>query len=270
MAKDVVNEINKRYVKMSNRVTHAYEKTFGLPCDLYFPIFDPYNEKTKYRDMKIFTPHQSPTYSKEPDVRNAIFYIPFLIPKEAMNSSEVDYDSFFTESTPERPFIETSKKRELPIATKVVVHQGRSIIKFFVDKKLVVTGADGMMLLRMYLSPLAKDDDTDEEFQEETTIEGTDYSPKPEEGSVGGGLGSGLGSTRSVDVNSEEEEVNTLLDEALGNNESIETAEEPVKKTRKRKATTASSTPKKRTTRKKKVDTVASVDSNLTMNIPED
>ena len=265
MAKDVVNEINKKYVKISNRVTHAYEKVFGLPCDLYFPIFDPYNEKTKYRDMKIFTPHQSPTYSKEPDVRNAIFYIPFLIPKEAMNSSEVDYDSFFTELTPDRPFIETSKKRELPIATKVVVHQGKSISKFFVDKKLVVTGADGMMLLRMYLSPLAKDNDEDEDFQEETTVEGTDYSPKPEEGNVGGGLGSVLGATNNVVEVDENSEVNALLDEAL----STEATEETPKKTRKRRTTTSTTT-RKRTTRKKKVDNVATVSDDLTMNIPED
>ena len=263
MAKDVVNEINKRYVKISNRVTHAYERTFGLPCDLYFPIFDPYNEKTKYRDMKIFTPHQSPTYSKEPDVRNAIFYIPFLIPKEAMNSSEVDYDSFFTELTPDRPFIETSKKRELPIATKVVVHQGKSISKFFVDKKLVVTGADGMMLLRMYLSPLAKDNDEDEDFQEETTIEGTDYSPKPDEENAG--LGMSLGVTRNAAEADENAEVNALLDEALN----TEAMEETSKRTRKRRTTTATTT-RKRTTRKKKVDNVAIVSDDLTMNIPED
>lgn len=264
MAKDVVNEINKRYVKISNRVTHAYERTFGLPCDLYFPIFDPYNEKTKYRDMKIFTPHQSPTYSKEPDVRNAIFYIPFLIPKEAMNSSEVDYDSFFTELTPDRPFIETSKKRELPIATKVVVHQGRSISKFFVDKKLVVTGADGMMLLRMYLSPLAKDNDEDEDFQEETTVEGTDYSPKPDEENAGG-LDSSLGTTNSVVEADENSEVNVLLDEVLG----TEATEETPKKTRKRKTATSTTT-RKRTTRKKKVDSVTTISDDLTMNIPED
>jgi hypothetical protein len=264
MAKDVVNEINKKYVKISNRVTHAYERTFGLPCDLYFPIFDPYNEKTKYRDMKIFTPHQSPTYSKEPDVRNAIFYIPFLIPKEAMNSSEVDYDSFFTELTPDRPFIETSKKRELPIATKVVVHQGRSISKFFVDKKLVVTGADGMMLLRMYLSPLAKDNDEDEDFQEETTVEGTDYSPKPDEENAGG-LGSSLGTTNNVVEADENSEVNVLLDEVLG----TEATEKTPKKIRKRKTTTSTAT-RKRITRKKKVDSVTTISDDLTMNIPED
>lgn len=174
--KDVVNEINKKYVRISNRITNAYTKTFGLKCDIYFPIFDPYNDTTKYRDMKIFTPHQSPTYSKEPDV-TTYFYIPFLIPAMSMNSSESEFDSFFTTETQERPFIETTKKRELPIATKVVVYQGNSISKFFVDKKLVVTGADGMMLLRMYLAPLAKDNDEDEEEQKETTVEGTKYDP---------------------------------------------------------------------------------------------
>ena len=237
--KDVVNEINKRYVRISNRITNAYTKTFGLKCDIYFPIFDPYNEITKYRDMKIFTPHQSPTYSKEPDVVT-YFYIPFLIPAMSMNSSESEFDSFFTAETQERPFIETTKKRELPIATKVVVHQGQSISKFFVDKKLVVTGADGMMLLRMYLAPLAKDNDEDEEEQKETTVEGTRYDPPTPEGNENAGLGSSLGATRS-----------------------IEEVVEEVK-------------PKKRRGRKKKSETtittnVASVeDSNLTMNIPED
>ena len=189
---DIVNAINKRYVNISNRVTRAYEKEFALPCDIYYPIFPPYTDKTKYRDMKIFTPHQSPTYAKTPDLKTK-FYIPFLIPKVAMNSSETEFDSFFTEDTIDRPFIETSKKRELPIATKVVVHQGGSISKFFVDKKLVVTGADGMMLLRMFLSPLAKDEDEEIEYQEETKVEGEDHSPKSEAGT---GLGATLGSTK--------------------------------------------------------------------------
>ena len=196
MMKDIVNEINRRYVRISNRVTQAYEKTFSLPCDLYFPIFPTYSSTTKYRDMKIFTPHQSATYSDKPDVAKTYFYIPFLIKKDAMNSSEIEFDSFYTAEEMERPFIETTKKRELPIGTKVVVYQGQSIIKFFVDKKLVVTGADGMMLLRMYLSPLAKDDDGEIEAQEETTVEGTDYSPKSEEG----GLGSALGSSANMTI----------------------------------------------------------------------
>lgn len=189
---DIVNDINKKYVKISNRVTQAYESHLALPCDLYFPIYPSYNETTAYRDMKIFSPHQSPTYSKEPDVRKAMFYIPHLIKKDNYNSSEYEFDSYYTEDEPDRPYIETSKKRELPISTKVVVYQGKSISKFFVDKKLVVTGADGFMLLRMYLSPLSKDDDGEIEEQEETTVEGTDYSPDCE---IEFGSSPSLGST---------------------------------------------------------------------------
>ena len=240
MQKDVVNVINRKYVEISNRVTEAYEEVFSLPCDLYFPIYDPYNETTKYRDMKIFAPHQSPTYSKEPDVVNAWFYIPYLIKKEAMNSSETEFDGYFTEGESERPFIETSKKRELPISTKVVVHQGESIIKFFVDKKLVVTGADGMMLLRMYLSPLSKDDDGEIESQKETTVEGVNYS-NPSTGGDKVGLGVTLGSK----------------------NEVVTEEKEKPKKTRSKKTATT-------TRRKKKTTGVASIDDNLTMNIPED
>jgi len=195
MVKDVVNTVNRKYVYISNRLTPQYERTFGLPCDVYFPVYPPHTDLTKYRDMKIFAPHQSPSYSDNPDV-STYFYIPFLVKKDAMNSSEAEFDAFYTEDEIDRPFIETTKKRELPISTKVVVHQGQSISKFFVDKKLVVTGADGMMLLRMYLSPLAKDNDEEEEFQEETTVEAEDYSPKNEEGD--GGLGATLGSTEST------------------------------------------------------------------------
>ena len=245
MQKDVVNVINRKYVEISNRVTEAYEEVFSLPCDLYFPIYDPYNETTKYRDMKIFAPHQSPTYSKEPDVTNAWFYIPYLIKKEAMNSSETEFDGYFTEGESERPFIETSKKRELPISTKVVVHQGESIIKFFVDKKLVVTGADGMMLLRMYLSPLSKDDDGEIESQEETTVEGVNNSP-----STGGdnNLGVTLGATRGIETP-----------------ESSKVIEEKPKRTRRKRTSTTTTRRKKKTTSE-----VGSIEDNLEMNIPDD
>ena len=173
MSGNVVNSVNKRYVTISNRVTDAYTRKYGIPCDLYFPIFDKYKDTSKYRDMKIFAPHQSATYKDIPDYENVLFYIPYLIKKDAMNSPEDEFDSFYTEDEVDRPFIETTKKRELPIQTKVVVKQGQSISKFFVDKKLVVTGADGFMLLRMYLSPLAKDDDGDTlaEEQEESVEE---------------------------------------------------------------------------------------------------
>ena len=245
MQKDVVNVINRKYVEISNRVTEAYEEVFSLPCDLYFPIYDPYNETTKYRDMKIFAPHQSPTYSKEPDVTNAWFYIPYLIKKEAMNSSETEFDGYFTEGESERPFIETSKKRELPISTKVVVHQGESIIKFFVDKKLVVTGADGMMLLRMYLSPLSKDDDGEIESQEETTVEGVNNSPST---SGDNNLGVTLGATRGIETP-----------------ESEEVIEEKPKRTRRKRTSTTTTRRKKKTTSE-----VGSIEDNLEMNIPDD
>ena len=174
---DVVNSVNSRYVKISNRVTTAYEKVFGLTCDLYFPVYDKYNKYVKYRDMKIFDPHQSFTYRKKPDVRKTKFYIPYLIKKDAMNSSELEFDSFYTETEIDRPFIETTKKRELYIGTKVVVYQGNSISKFFIDKKLVVTGADGFMLLRMYLAPLAKDNDGDIKEQEESVSNKDEENP---------------------------------------------------------------------------------------------
>ena len=181
---NVVNGVNKKYVKIANRVTPKYEEAFGLPCDVYFPIFNSYKSTTKYRDVKIFGPHQSPTYGSEPDLykENTLFYIPYLIKKDAMDSSEAEFDAFYTEDEVNRPFIETTKKRELPLQSKVVVYQGESIMKFFVDKKLVVTGADGFMLLRMYLSPLAKDND-EEQLEEETFVDNsTDfYMNIPEE-----------------------------------------------------------------------------------------
>lgn len=216
--KDIVNEINKRYVKISNRVTKAYESKFALPCDLYFPIFPTYSSTTKYRDMKIFTPHQSAAYSEKPDIANTYFYIPFLIKKDAMNSSETEFDSFYTAEEMERPFIETTKKRELPIGTKVVVYQGQSIIKFFVDKKLVVTGADGMMLLRMYLDPLAKDDDGEIEEQQETEVEGINYSPTNEEGGLGSALGSALGSSTPATITAT---IRTSIDNSTPTTQSV-------------------------------------------------
>ena len=158
---DLVNKINRNYVKISNRITPQYERVMGLPCDIYLPIFNKYTEEGLYKDVKVFAPHQSPTYKVSPDFENVHFYIPFLIKKDAMNSSESEFDAFYTADEIDRPFIETSKKRELPLQTKVVVKQGKSISKFFIDKKLAVTGADGFMLLRMYLSPLAKDEDTE-------------------------------------------------------------------------------------------------------------
>ena len=161
--KDIVNNINKKFVAISNRLTPAYERVYALPCDIYLPIFNSYKEDVKYRDQKIFAPHQSCSYAPNPDYENVLFYIPNLIKDNNMNSPETEFDSFYLEEdAADRPYIETTKKKELPIQTKVVVKRGQSIMKFFIDKKTVVTGSDGFMLLRMYLSPLAKDNDNGE------------------------------------------------------------------------------------------------------------
>lgn len=161
--KDIVNKINKKFVAISNRLTPAYEKAFALPCDIYLPIFNTYKEDVKYRDQKIFAPHQSCSYAPYPSYENVLYYIPNLIRDKSMNSPETEFDSFYLENdATDRPYIETTKKKELPIQTKVVVKRGQSIMKFFIDKKDVVTGTDGFMLLRMYLSPLAKDNDDGE------------------------------------------------------------------------------------------------------------
>ena len=161
--KDIVNRINKKFVAISNRLTPAYERAFAYPCDIYLPIFDPYKNDVKYRDQKIFAPHQSCTYGVFPDYENVLYYIPNLIKDSNMNIPETEFDAFYLEGdATDRPYIETTKKKELPIQTKVVVKRGQSIMKFFVDKKEVITGTDGFMLLRMYLSPLAKDNDEGE------------------------------------------------------------------------------------------------------------
>ena len=95
-----------------------------------------------------------------------------------------------------------------------------------------------MMLLRMYLSPLSKDDDGEIEEQEETTVEGANYSP-----STDGDLGTSLG-----------------LGATLGSSSETSETEEKPKRTRRKRTTT---------TRRKKTTEVASVDDNLTMNIPD-
>ena len=76
-----------------------------------------------------------------------------------MNSTDLEFDSIFLGDYEKRPFIETTKKRELPISTKVVVYIEQSKMNFTVDKKTVVNGANGNMLLRMYLAPLLEEND---------------------------------------------------------------------------------------------------------------
>lgn len=153
----LVGRVNKNYVYVSNRVTSSYENTYGLRCDLYFPVNHNYDETYKYQKVNLFTPHELPEYHEDPDVKGVLFYIPLLYKKEFMNSPEDEFDSFYLEDEPRRPFIETSKKRELPICTKVVVHLEETVMKFWVDKKTVKAGANGFFILRMGLSPLSED-----------------------------------------------------------------------------------------------------------------
>lgn len=171
----LLGDINRKYVHNSNSITSAYERKYGLYCDLYFPIHNvspqrtgadvhppyrnTYNGTGQYQEVDIFEPHETPAYNDKPDVCCAKFYIPHLMKKENMNSPDLEFDAIFLGDYEKRPFIETSKRRELPLSTKVVVHIDCSKMYFFVDKKTVVNGANGHMLLRMYLSPLLEEND---------------------------------------------------------------------------------------------------------------
>lgn len=168
-------------------MTSAYEKKYGFYCDLYFPVHNISPQKQdptvqpKYRNelaehsgeynmVNLFEPHEQPAYRRQPDVINAKFYIPHLLKKENMNSPDLEFDNIFLGDYENRPFIETSKKRELPLSTKVVVHIDCSKMYFYVDKKTVVNGAGGHMLLRMHLSPLLEENDEGDQ-----TIEQEEY-----------------------------------------------------------------------------------------------
>jgi len=147
-------KINKKYTKVSNKLTVNYETVFGLPCDIFLPINatnpDSLND---YDKTNLFNIHSNVTYPTLPNVSRK-FYIPFLLKKKSMDSSELEFDSFYLEDEDQRPFIETKYDNSLPISTKVVVHVEESIMQFVIDKKLVINGAGGHMLLRMYLIPL--------------------------------------------------------------------------------------------------------------------
>lgn len=158
--KDLISNLYGCYTPISNRLTDSYTDVYGLPCDLYFPVHYPKRGGT-YNQVNLYEPEELPTYKEEPDLKNQYFYIPNLMKMENMNSIGDIFDNFImvTEGLDIQPFIETKPSRELPIATKIVVHIKASRMYFFVDKKTVVNGASGHMLMRMYLSPLTKDKD---------------------------------------------------------------------------------------------------------------
>lgn len=152
-----LSRIAKKYVGISNDLTSAYENSdvYNFLCDLYFPKNAPNpNSDGVYTDVNIFGANQSPEYADTPDVKKAPFVIPHLLKRTNMNSPEDEFDAIYEESDDSRPFIETSKSRELPYQTKVVVYIEKTKMFFSVDNKTVVNGADGHMLLRQYLSPL--------------------------------------------------------------------------------------------------------------------
>lgn len=152
----LLGNINQNYVYISNKMSDAYTQKMGFYCDIYFPHYKKSPEDNgEYINTNIFEPHQSACYYEDdPDIRNVKFYIPYLLKRENMNSDDLEFDSMYLEESDTRPFIEGSKKDELPIQSKVVVHIGESLMYFFVDAKRVVNGASGHMLLRQYLAPL--------------------------------------------------------------------------------------------------------------------
>lgn len=158
--RNIVSSIYKKFTPVSNKLTNSYTETYGYPCDLYFPVHFPKRGGT-YNQVNLYEPEELPTYKDEPNLTDQYFYIPNLMKYETMNSPADILDNFImvTEGLDTIPFIETTSARELPIATKVVVKVGHSKIMFFIDKKTVINGADGHMLMRMYLSPLTKDKD---------------------------------------------------------------------------------------------------------------
>ncbi len=149
----IIGRVNKSFVNISNKVTSDYEKKFGLPCDIYVPIINPNpNALGNYDNVNVFSTHGPVKYADVPDYKTK-FYIPHLLKKESMLSPENEFDSFYLEGE-KRPFIETSISKEVDIQSKIVVHIEDSIFQFVVEKKLVVNGASGHLILRMYLNPL--------------------------------------------------------------------------------------------------------------------
>lgn len=158
----LLGKINKSYVYISNRMTEAYRAKYSFPCDLYFPIYkqNPI-ENGEYPTVDLFTPHEMPYYNDTPDVENVLFYIPNLLKAENMNSPDLEMDTMYMSENDARPFIECSKKDELPIQTKVVVYLEETVARYFVDMKAVVNGAGGQMLLRQYLAPVLESESED-------------------------------------------------------------------------------------------------------------
>ena len=107
--KNIIVNLYKNFTPVSNRLTEAYTDTYGVPCDLYFPVHYPKRGGT-YNQVNLYEPEELPTYKEEPDMVDQYFYIPNLMKQESMNSSAETFDNFIlvTEGLDTIPFIETS------------------------------------------------------------------------------------------------------------------------------------------------------------------
>jgi hypothetical protein len=149
----IIGTTYKRYVEVSNRVTSSYETGFGFSVDVYFPVNLPNPQSDgNYDDVNIFATHGAIWHTLVPDV-STTYYIPHLFKKDSMKSTEDSFDNFYDEAD-EQPYIETSHSKEIPIMSKVIVNIEETTVGFLVEKKTVKNGANGHMLLRMYLIPL--------------------------------------------------------------------------------------------------------------------
>lgn len=162
--RNVIAKSYKILTPKAKKLTKDYERVFGFPCDVYFPVHNPQKGVT-YQRINIFEGNQLPHYMMEPDLKDISFVIPGLMRKESMNSVADEFDNFILKNDKGStlPFIETSPDNELPQYSKVVVKIGSSVKRFFIDKKTVVNGAGGHMLMRMWLNPLTEDSGAGEE-----------------------------------------------------------------------------------------------------------
>jgi len=146
--------IGTKFVAISNKVTPSYEGVYGYVCNVYFPLTEDVVNGS-YNNINIFSNHGLFYYNAEPDIEGVKFIIPYLNPKESINSSESIYDNFYSDEIErEQPFIETTYDNELPTASKIEIEMGSSKIFYQVDKKVAVPLASGIALIRMHLIPM--------------------------------------------------------------------------------------------------------------------
>lgn len=148
----LIGNIGKIYREVSDRVTAQYEETYGLDCNVYFPVNTPNPDANgNYDNINLYASHGVIPYSDTPNIEDVKFYIPYLLKKETMISPEDVFDTFYNDDTEfVQPFIETSFSKVLPIMSKIEVEIGDSKAYYMVARYGTVKQS-GIMLLRMYL-----------------------------------------------------------------------------------------------------------------------